>query len=59
MKKVAYSWVITVAIDYFARKVVPVMFEFLFYIGELRIKLVLFAFFWLVVGFYFLTCYLP
>jgi hypothetical protein len=25
----------------------------------LRIKLVLFAFFWLVVGFYFLTCYLP
>ena len=48
MKKVAYSWVITVAIDYFARKVVPVMFEFLFYIGELRIKLVLFACFGLV-----------
>ena len=48
MKKVAYSWVVAVAIDYFARKVVSVMFEFPFYVGKLRIKLVLFACFSLV-----------
>ena len=45
MEKIANSWVIAVAINYFVFEMLFVMFEFVFNINKLRIELVFFGIF--------------
>jgi len=42
VKKIAHAWIIAVAQHNFVFKMVFIMSEFVFYVGKLRIKLVVF-----------------